>query len=208
MNPIQLALALALAASAAVLPSEEVPTKKKGFPGPAAKLVKSTLQPINLNLTDEQKGKIGGIVMEYDPKLVDAWKKWDVLTPEQKKARDEVLAEERAAKKPKAPIRISPTMILVPLPGGRSRDKVDMAIDAAVKLTDEQKAIREEAHQAITALDKELLDKVMGVLTPEQQARVTARWPGVRPASKRPGLPRTPTAAPSSDTSTHRLAEP
>jgi Spy/CpxP family protein refolding chaperone len=104
----------------------------------------------NLNLTDDQKAKLAELKKAYAPKLKAAHEKFDnVLTAEQKKAREDAMKEATDAKK--------------------SRREVFQAGMAAVKFTDEQKAKRAEALKGIEALNKEISDKVTKLLTPEQQ---------------------------------------
>ncbi|MGO8744995.1 MAG: YfdX family protein [Thermoguttaceae bacterium] len=85
---------------------------------------------------------------DFAPKLAAAAKDLHVLTPEQKKA----CAAARAA--------------------GKTGEEIDQAVDAAVKLTDEQKAKLAAAKKEISALHKDLRQKVLAVLTPEQQKQL------------------------------------
>jgi len=104
----------------------------------------------DLNLTDGQKAKLAELKKEYAPKLKKANEKLDdVLTAEQKKARDEAMKAAREAHK-------------------RGPEARDAAI-TAMKLTDAQKAKRTDIRKAIDALDKEISDKVNKLLTTEQQ---------------------------------------
>jgi Spy/CpxP family protein refolding chaperone len=106
-----------------------------------------------LCLTDEQKAKVETLKKEYTPKLKEAWQKVDgVLTDEQKKARNEVFKTAREANK-RGP-------------------EVWRDAQAAMKLTDEQKAKMDTARKDMRALGKEAREKVMAVLTPEQQEKV------------------------------------
>ena len=73
-----LALALLIASPAIALAKGE----KKPAPCPATQFVNQMTK--NLTLTDDQKTKLEGFEKEFGPKMVDAAKAGDVLTPEQK----------------------------------------------------------------------------------------------------------------------------
>lgn len=104
----------------------------------------------DLKLTDEQKTKLGALKTEYTAKLQNAWKATaDVLTEEQKKARDAALKTAREA-------------------GKKGRELMEAA-QAAVQLTDAQKAELEKAREQAANMVKELREKVNEILTPEQK---------------------------------------
>ena len=108
-----------------------------------------------LNLTDQQKTQYAALKTEYAPKVKEATQALDsVLTPEQKTARQEAVKAGKAA--------------------GKSRKEVWKDAQAAVKLTDEQKTKLDEARKAAQALRKEIREKVMAILTPEQKAQLKA----------------------------------
>jgi Spy/CpxP family protein refolding chaperone len=108
-----------------------------------------------ITLTDAQKAKVEELKKEYAPKFKEAFgRPGDILTEEQKKVRDEAV---KAAKD-----------------AGKSEQEVWEAGRKAVKLTDEQKKkmaeIRgEKGRKAMMALDKEVRDKLLSLLTPEQK---------------------------------------
>ncbi len=108
-----------------------------------------------LTLTDEQKAKIEDVKKEFAPKVEEARKKMDVLTPDQKKAREEAVKKARDE--------------------GKSRGEIRAAAEAAVTLTDEQKAKRAEAGKGMRAVIEEERAKIMPILTPEQKAEVEKR---------------------------------
>jgi Spy/CpxP family protein refolding chaperone len=108
----------------------------------------------SLTLTDAQKAKFADIEKEFGPKLVAAQKACDVLTPEQKKAREDAAKTAKTA--------------------GKSGKEIHQAADAAVKLTDDQKAKQADAKKQAEALRKELREKVVGVLTQEQKDQIKA----------------------------------
>ncbi len=98
-----------------------------------------------LNLTDDQKVKVEEIEKEYAPKFKEAMKNLEsILTPEQKKARDEAFKAAHEA--------------------GKNRQETRKAVEEAVKLTDEQKAKQADARKAMAALTKEVIDKVKPIL--------------------------------------------
>ena len=147
---VALILAVALLMVCPVLAQE----KKRGKRGPGA------FDPVQmmlrgLTLTDEQKAKVEDVKKEFAPKLAEAAKKADVLTPDQKKARDEARAKAKE--------------------DGKSREEIRAAGDAAVTLTDEQKAKRAEARKGMGTLIEQERAKIMEFLTPEQKAEVEKR---------------------------------
>lgn len=104
----------------------------------------------DLNLTDDQKAKLTTLDKEYAPKQKELAEAGDkVLTADQKKARREALEAARKA--------------------GKRGPEVRDSIQAAMKLTDAQKAKLGENRKAMAALRKEVMGKVNQVLTPEQQ---------------------------------------
>ena len=106
-----------------------------------------------LNLTDQQKTQYEALKKEYAPKVKEATQTLEnVLTPEQKKARQEAVKAAKAA--------------------GKSRKEVWKEAQAAVKLTDQQKAKLAEARKAGEALRKEIRGKVMAILTPRAEGAV------------------------------------
>jgi Spy/CpxP family protein refolding chaperone len=143
---IVLALAVALLITCPALAAPEKSMGKKATSCPAAERVDNMVQ--GLTLTDAQKASLDSVKKDLAPKLAAAAKNMHVLTPEQKKAR----AAARAA--------------------GKTGEEIDQAVDAAVKLSDEQKAKLAAAKKQISALHKELRQKVLAVLTPEQQKQL------------------------------------
>jgi Spy/CpxP family protein refolding chaperone len=96
-----------------------------------------------LNLSDAQKAQVKDVKKDYEPKLKQA--RDSVLTPEQIKAREEALKTAKAA--------------------GKKGKEVWQAVEAAMKVTDDQKA---KMAKAVEPLRKEVSEKVMAILTPEQ----------------------------------------
>jgi Spy/CpxP family protein refolding chaperone len=124
---------------------------KKGHKPAFAEVVSEKMLK-DVTLTADQKTKIDALKTEYEPKVKDAFKKMDVLTPEQKKARNEAVKAAKAAGKP--------------------RPEVWKEAEKVVKLTDDQKTKRDAAAKEMKSLRKEISGKVLAVLTPEQQAQV------------------------------------
>lgn len=123
---------------------------KKPPKNPAVTRVEKLLE--GLTLTDEQKAKLEVLQKELGPKLLEASGKLDgILTPEQRRARAETSKAARdSGKKPK---------------------EVTEAVDAAMKLTADQKPKVAEARKVLAELDKALREKVLEVLTPEQKQK-------------------------------------
>ena len=103
-----------------------------------------------LNPTDDQKAKVKELRKEYRPKFKAAAD--SVLTTDQKQAREDAIKAAKAE-------------------GKKGRD-VWQAVRQAVKLTDEQKA---KLKEAVKPLHKELHEKIVALLTPEQQAQLKQR---------------------------------
>jgi Spy/CpxP family protein refolding chaperone len=104
-----------------------------------------------LKLTDDQKAKVADLQKEYGPQAADLAKKMAaILTDDQRKARAEAM---KAAKD-----------------AGKSDKECRDAGNAAVTLTDEQKARQGEVKAEIAPIVKEVRGKLMAILTPEQQA--------------------------------------
>ena len=103
-----------------------------------------------LNLTEDQKSQWEAVKKEYGPKFKEEWQKMEsVLTPEQKKARQEAFKAAKAA-------------------GEKARD-TRKGVHAAMNLTTEQKAKMDEAQKELEGLRKEVHEKTTAILTPEQK---------------------------------------
>jgi Spy/CpxP family protein refolding chaperone len=145
-----LIVGMALLIASPVFAAQKKEKVKKEPPCPAAQRVDKLLE--GLTLTAEQQTKLGEIKKEFGPKLMEALKAADVLTPEQKK----VAAE--AAKAAKA--------------AGKKGKELGEAVAAAVKLTDDQKAKQAEAKKQVGELEKQLREKTVAVLSPEQKEQI------------------------------------
>jgi Spy/CpxP family protein refolding chaperone len=109
-----------------------------------------------IELTAEQKAKLEALKKEMGPKLMEARKKTEgILTEEQRNARAEAQKAARAA--------------------GKTGQEARAAAEAAVKLTDEQKTKMAAARKAAGELQRQVRDKVMALLTPEQKETIKAK---------------------------------
>ena len=113
--------------------------------------------PKGIELTADQKTKVDALNKEFGPKLAECRKKAkSIITAEQKKARAE------AIKKAKA--------------DGKNKKEANAAANAAVAITDDQKAQQTECKKAMGALNKEIRTQFAALLTDEQKAKI--RTPG------------------------------
>ena len=109
-----------------------------------------------LNLTADQKAEVEGLLKEYGPKLKEDRQAFEsLLTPEQKKARQDAIDVAKAAEL-------------------KARD-LRKAVQKAIQLTPEQKAKQAELNKQVKAAHQELRQKVMDILTPEQKELLKAK---------------------------------
>jgi Spy/CpxP family protein refolding chaperone len=102
-----------------------------------------------LTLTDEQKTKLADLQKEYGPKVGELMKKrMAVLTDEQRKAGHDAEKEAKAA--------------------GKSRKEIRDAVEAAMNLTDEQKAKMADVQKEMQPMQQEAREKIKEILTPDQ----------------------------------------
>ena len=141
---------LALVGALLIANSAGAAAKKKAGGIAYYQAIDRYLRPVTL--TEDQKTKLAVLEKEYEPRFKDAYAKEDVLTPEQKKARDDAQKAAKAA--------------------GKKGQDLKAAVADAVKLTDDQKKQGEEARNQRTALEKEMHKKVVDLLTPEQKCRL------------------------------------
>ncbi len=126
-----------------------------------------------LDLGDEQKEKFAELRKQYEPKLKDVAEKLrGILTDEQKQARAEAA---KAAKE-----------------AGKKGKEFRQAVRDAIKLTDEQKEKFAEARKEMRALYKEIREKSLEILTPEQKKMLKEKMQRRREEMKkhRKGKPR------------------
>jgi hypothetical protein len=123
--------------------------ERKRREGPVSQVVERIKKFV---LSDEQKTKLAELEKEYAPKIKEAKQKANldnVLTDDQKKARDDA---RKAAKD-----------------AGKNHKEIEQAGKAAAKLTKEQKSQLANARKEATSLRKELDQKAVALLTPEQK---------------------------------------
>ena len=109
--------------------------------------------PKGIELTVGQKTKVEALNKEFGPKLAECRKKAaSIITADQKKARTE------AVKKAKA--------------DGKKGKEVQAAANAAVAITDDQKAQQAETKKAMGALNKEIRTQFAALLTDDQKAKL------------------------------------
>lgn len=112
--------------------------------------------PKDITLTEEQQTKLKALVDEYSPKLAALnVKQTEILTPEQVAARTEAAKANREAKK--------------------TGKEAQAAINAALKLTDEQKTKWEASQKELAELRKVIEQKKRDLLTEEQKAKLPKR---------------------------------
>lgn len=112
-----------------------------------------------VTLTAEQQTKVESLKSEYKPKVSDGLKKVDdALTPQQKQDK------QAAKKKAKA--------------DGLKGKAAKAAVDAAVNLTADQKTQLSQAQSDLKATEKELRQKAIALLTPEQIALLPTKAKG------------------------------
>lgn len=142
------ALAIVLAAPLMGADEKKPKGEKKEKPSPGAQLVKQAMGRLkNIDLNAEQKEKIEKIAAEWAPKIMEA-RKASGMSPEQAKARREAMAKAKA--------------------DGLGRKEAAEAVNAAVKLTDEQK----EQLGKVRELSQGFQKAVAGVLSEEQRAKL------------------------------------
>ena len=145
---LTLAVVLAMPAMAA---DEKKKKKKKGRKAPAAVRV-----PKGIVLTAAQKTQVTAINKEFAPQLIELAKKArGIVTDEQRKARS------AAAKKAKA--------------DGKKGKEARAAVDAAAKITAEQKKALGDLNKARQAINKAAGAKFAAILTAEQKAKLPKR---------------------------------
>jgi Spy/CpxP family protein refolding chaperone len=148
-------MALALIASLVIVGNLSAAEEKRGPEGrrPGGPMMEQWDMLKEVSLTDDQKVKVEEVKKEYGPKLKEARQKMDgILTEDQKKARTEAMKAARAA--------------------GKDRQEARKEVEAAVKLTDDQKAKMAEAKKGVDTLRKEAREKILALLTPEQKEQL------------------------------------
>jgi hypothetical protein len=112
--------------------------------------------PKEITLSEEQQTKLKAIKDEYAPKLAAiSAKQNEILTAEQRTARAEVAKANREAKK--------------------TGKEAQAAVDAALKLTDEQKTKWAATQKEMQELRKAVQQKMRELLTEDQKAKLPKR---------------------------------
>lgn len=119
-------------------------------------VAKSFQLPDTITLTDDQKTKLEEVKKEFDSKVREVVKKQnDILTAEQKKARNEVMKTAKAA--------------------GKKGKDAQADVNAALNLTDEQKKKQEEVGKELKDLNKQVREKIGTFLTEDQKALLKSK---------------------------------
>lgn len=147
---LSLSLVLSFLACSPIAQAQEK-AKKKDRPNAAVEAAFAL--PKEIELTAEQNEKVAALKKEYTPKLTELSQKInDILTAEQKKARQE------ASKKAKD--------------DGKKGREAKAAVDEAMKLTAEQKKQMDELQPKLQAMQTEVREKVTALLTDDQKAKL------------------------------------
>ena len=155
---LTLAVVLAMPAMAA---EEKKKKKKKGRKAPVAVRV-----PKSITLTDDQKKQVAEINKEFGPKLAEVQKAVNgVISKEQRQARN------AANKKAKA--------------DGVKGKARNAAIQAALNLTDDQKAKMKELTKKRQDVQKAARAKFVEILTDEQKAKLPKKKKGKKKKKKK-----------------------
>ncbi|MFO0902101.1 MAG: Spy/CpxP family protein refolding chaperone [Pirellulales bacterium] len=154
---VAVALVVALASTSLVAQEAKGKKKKGGDQTPQA-IAQLQKKLDELGLSDEQKAKIKEIVAQHSPKVAEAQKKaGSVLSPEQRKVRQEAMAKAKS--------------------DGKKGKEAAEAVAAALNLSADDKAKLEaankEAADAVAAMRKAVSD----VLTDEQKAKAGLNAP-------------------------------
>jgi Spy/CpxP family protein refolding chaperone len=170
---IVLAMAVAMLIAAPLLSQErgqrDEGRRGRGNPARRALLMMERLQTAigELNLTDEQKEKLAKVREELGPEMKETWGKADeILTEEQRKAAEEVMKKNKEA-------------------GTKGREAVT-ALEAAIKLTDEQKPKMDKVGEELLTLQREAMKKITEILTPEQREKFVEKMRPPRRPQQQP----------------------
>ena len=145
-------LALAVLIAAPVWAAKEDKKKEKG----GRAIAKAFELPTIITLSAEQMTKLAEVKQEFEPKLEELSKKQgNILTAEQKKARQEAAKAAKAA--------------------GKKGKEAQADIAAAVKLTDDQKKLQDEVEKELKELHGKIREKISSFLTAEQKVHLKDR---------------------------------
>lgn len=160
---IVLTLLIALAIVAPLAAQEEKKEKGKSKrtqqPGYAFVMMERLREAVDkLDLTAEQKEKLQKIRDDQGPKMKEAFGKLgEALTEEQKTAAGEAMKAAKAA-------------------GKKGREAID-SVQAAVKLTDEQKKKMAEVETELAKILRGTRKEIQGILTTEQREKFNELMP-------------------------------
>ncbi len=139
--------------------------KKKGGDQTPPAVAQLQKQLDGLDLNDEQKAKVKEIVAQHTTKIADAQKKVTaLLTPEQRKARQEAAAKAKAD-------------------GKKGKEAAD-AVNAALNLSADDKAKLDAANKEAADVVAEMRKAVAGVLTDAQKEKAGLNAPAGKGKAK------------------------
>jgi hypothetical protein len=133
--------------------AQEGKKKKKGNAAPPQAIRQLLNKTEKLDLTAEQSAKLKEIVAQYTPKFRELNQKTNnLLTAEQKKARNEANAKNKAE--------------------GKTGKEAQAAVAAALALTPEQQKTQAEIQASAKELSRSLNKDVQAILTAEQKEKL------------------------------------
>jgi hypothetical protein len=122
----------------------------------AAGAARSFSIPGPIEATDAQKASLKALQEELGPRLIELTEKQaSLLTEERRVAREAAFKEARES--------------------GKDRESTAQAIEAALKMTDAEKAQLAETEQSLRELQQQIRDKIVALMTPEQKAEYEKR---------------------------------
>jgi len=158
-----LALALLIALPLCAEDAKEGKKKKKEQDFSKSPVLNVLNLPKAITLTADQQAKFDAVKTEFTGKLKELAKKQnEILTPEQKKARQEAQKAAKAA--------------------GKKGKEAKADVDAAVNLTDDQKKATEAVNAEIKEVQGKVREKLNEFLTDEQKAQI--KGPGKKKKAK------------------------
>lgn len=168
---IVLTLSLVVLLGSSLFAAEAQQKGKKGKKGQQQgkpSVTRSLPKEVVSTLSDEQKKQIALLNKEFGPRLAElAKKRAAILSPEQRKAQTE-------ARK-------------VATEAGKKGKELREAVDAAAKLTEDQKKQLAALAKESDPLNKTIREKVLALLTDEQKAKIPKRAGGTAEPEKGKG---------------------
>jgi Spy/CpxP family protein refolding chaperone len=163
MKTVRIMLALAIGLLIAFPAAAQEKPKKRGkqwklTPTSQIMLRMGKLREVieELDLTAEQEGQLEKIREELGPKMREVFGKMrELLTKDQRSAAETAMKEAQES--------------------GKEGRQFFVAIESAIKLTDEQKEQMAKIHEELVPIHRQMMRKVRGILTPEQQEKVKAK---------------------------------